>query len=111
MGRVYKFMGLWVDRGNAVNPYSLFGRSISTTAWFVREVLQGCKQTNIAMLYWDRPYSNPDFAPLEAVESTHVRGPLQAGRVWVRTRRKWQAKSQDLNKALIFGPFYQEKGQ
>ena len=23
--------------------------------------------------------------------------------------RKWQAKSQDLNTALIFGPFYQEK--
>jgi hypothetical protein len=37
--------------------------------------------------------------------------PPEAGRVWVRTRWKWQAKSQDLNKALIFGPFYQEKGQ
>jgi len=30
------------------------------------------KQTQIALLYWDRPYSNPDFAPLETAESTHV---------------------------------------
>ena len=36
-----------------------------------------------------RPYSNPDFAPLEAVESALVWGAdVRRPRVWARTRRK-----------------------
>jgi hypothetical protein len=36
----------------------------------------------------------------------------QEGRVWARTRRKWSAKSQDLNTALIFWFFFiKEKEQ
>jgi hypothetical protein len=30
------------------------------------------KQIKIALIYEDRPYSNPGFAPLEAAESTPV---------------------------------------
>jgi len=41
-----------------------------------------------------RPYSNPDFAPLEAAESNHACPPEMA------------AKSLDLNSALIFFGYF-----